>query len=80
MNLFNAMIKYSHIPQIMKTDTTITLFKGGNKRKYDPNSYRAISSAVLLLFFFFCTGESSKVLILPLICYRVADKRIWGEI
>ena len=52
INLFNAMIKYSHIPLEMKTGTIITLFKGGNKRKDDPNSYRAITltSAVLKLF------------------------------
>ena len=50
--LFNSMLLKSHIPQDMKTVTVITLYKGGNKRKDDPNSYRAITltSAILKLF------------------------------
>ena len=41
--LFTAMIKYSHIPKDMKKGLIITLFKGGNKIRSDPNSYRAIT-------------------------------------
>ena len=41
--LFNSMLLKSHIPQDMKTETVKTLYKGGNKCKDDPNSYRAIT-------------------------------------
>ena len=52
VTLFNSMLIKSHIPRDMKTGTVITLYKGGNKRKDDPNSYRAITltSALLKLF------------------------------
>ena len=48
-NLFYAMIKYAHVPVDMKKGTIITLYKGGNKRKDDPDSYRAITLSSLLL-------------------------------
>jgi hypothetical protein len=50
--LFQAMIDISHIPTDLKRGIIITLFKGGNKCKSDPNSYRAISlcSTILKLF------------------------------
>ena len=50
--LFTAMLKYSYGPDEMKKGVIITLFKGGNKRKDDPDNYRAItfSSVVLKLF------------------------------
>ena len=50
--LFNAMLKQSYIPEKMKVGVIITVFKGGNKRKDDPNSYRAITltSALLKLY------------------------------
>lgn len=46
------MLHSSYIPNSMKRGVIITLFKGGNKRKDDPNSYRAITltSSVLKLF------------------------------
>ena len=48
-NLFSAMIKYAHVPVDMKKGTIITLYKGGNKRKDDPDSYRAITLSSVLL-------------------------------
>ncbi|MCG7874961.1 MAG: reverse transcriptase family protein, partial [Candidatus Thiodiazotropha endolucinida] len=49
--LFNAMLIRSYIPEQMKVGIIITLFKGGNKRKDDPNNYRAIrlTSTILKL-------------------------------
>jgi len=41
--LFNAMLKNSFVPRGMKRGIIITLFKGGNKLKTDPNNYRAIT-------------------------------------
>ncbi|MCG7877806.1 MAG: hypothetical protein N0C90_15945, partial [Candidatus Thiodiazotropha endolucinida] len=41
--LFTAMIKLSYAPINMKKGIIITLFKGGNKRKDDPENYRAIT-------------------------------------
>lgn len=51
-NLFTAMLKLSYAPDDMKKGIIITLFKGGNKRKDDPENYRAItlSSVILKLF------------------------------
>ena len=50
--LFSCMIKFAHTPIKMKKGVIITLFKGGNKDKTDPNSYRAITlSSVLLKLF-----------------------------
>lgn len=50
--LYNSMLHTSYIPHSMKQGVIITLFKGGNKRKDDPNNYRAITltSSVLKLF------------------------------
>ena len=52
LTLYNSMFLRSYIPNDMKTGIIITLFKGGNKRKDDPDSYRAITltSCVLKLF------------------------------
>ncbi len=46
------MLKHSHMPQQMKRGIIITLFKGGSKKKDDPNNYRAItlSSVILKLY------------------------------
>ena len=46
------MLRNSYIPTEMKIGIIITLYKGGNKRKDDPDSYRAITltSCVLKLF------------------------------
>ena len=41
--LFTAMLKHFHCPYKMKSGIIITLFKGGNKVRNDPNSYRAIT-------------------------------------
>ena len=43
LKLFTAMLRLSHIPDDMKKGVIITLYKGGNKAKSDPNSYRAIT-------------------------------------
>ena len=48
-NLFSAMIKLVHVPVEMKRGTIITLFKDGNKRKDDPDNYRAITLSSVLL-------------------------------
>lgn len=52
VTFFNCMLLKSYIPESMKTGIIITLYKGGNKRKDDPNSYRAITltSSILKLF------------------------------
>ena len=51
-DLYNAMLRNSYIPTEMKIGIIITLYKGGNKRQDDPDSYRAITltSCVLKLF------------------------------
>ena len=43
------MIKFAHVPVDMKKRTMITLYKGGNKTKADPDSYRAITLSSVLL-------------------------------
>ena len=52
LKLFTAMLQFSHTPTSMKRGIIINLYKGGNKKKNDPNSYRAItlSSVVLKLY------------------------------
>ena len=40
--LFSAMIKLAHVPVEMKRGTIITLFKGGNKRRDDPDNYSCL--------------------------------------
>ena len=47
--LVNAMLNKSYVPEKMKVGVIITLFKGGKKRKDDPNSYRAITLTSTLL-------------------------------
>lgn len=49
---FTALIRLSYAPSEMKKGIIITLYKGGNKRKDNPDSYRAItlSSVILKLF------------------------------
>ncbi len=50
--LFQYMYKYAYTPTELKRGIISTLFKGGNKPKSDPNSYRAISlcSTILKLY------------------------------
>ncbi len=50
--LYSSMLAYSHTPTNMKRGLIVTLHKGGNKRKDDPNNYRAItlSSCILKLY------------------------------
>ena len=43
LKLFTAMLQFSHTPTSMKRGIIITFYKGGNKKKNDPNSYRAIT-------------------------------------
>ena len=47
--LFNCMSLLSHVPVEMKKGIISTLYKGNNKSKTDPNSYRAISLCSTLL-------------------------------
>ena len=47
--LFTLMLKTSYTPDIMKKGSIITLHKGGNKSKRDPNNYRAITLSSVLL-------------------------------
>ena len=48
---YTAIVRQSYAPKDMKRGVIITLFKGGNKRKDNPDNYRAItlSSVVLKL-------------------------------
>lgn len=50
--LFQAVPHFTHKPTELKTGVIVTLYKGGNKDKRNPNSYRALSlcSSVLKLF------------------------------
>ena len=50
--LYNSMLLKSYIPERMKVGVIIPLYKGGSKRKDDPDSYRAITltSCVLKLY------------------------------
>ena len=50
--LFNKMLAQSYVPATLKQGCIITLFKGGNKRRDDPSSYRAntLSSCLLKLY------------------------------
>jgi hypothetical protein len=50
--MYQSMINTGYCPAPMKRGTISVLFKGGNKRKDDPHSYRAISlcSTVLKLY------------------------------
>ncbi len=50
--LYSSMLAYSHTPTNMKRGLIVTLHKGGNKRKDDPNNHRAItlSSCILKLY------------------------------
>ena len=45
----NAVIKLSYAPTNMKRGVIITLFKGGNKRKDNPDNYRAITLSSVIL-------------------------------
>ena len=47
--LFTSMLKNSYTPDTMKRGSIITLHKGGNKSKRDPNNYRAITLLSVLL-------------------------------
>ena len=50
--LFNLMFNMSYVPLDLKRGYIVTLYKGGNKRRSDPKSYRAItlSSCILKLY------------------------------
>ena len=47
--LFSAMINLAYVPAEMKKGAIITLYKGGNKSKDNPDSYRAITLSSVLL-------------------------------
>ena len=46
---FNAVIRYSYAPKEMKKGVIVTLFKGGNKRKDNPDNDRAITFSSVIL-------------------------------
>ena len=48
---YNAVIKLSYAPKDLKRGVIVTIFKGGNKRKDNPDNYRAVtlSSVVIKL-------------------------------
>ncbi|XP_053376652.1 uncharacterized protein LOC128547637 [Mercenaria mercenaria] len=50
--LFQNMARLAHIPVELKRGIITTMYKGGSKKKSDPNSYRAISlcSTILKLY------------------------------
>ena len=52
VRLFNAMLRYSYFPNVLKRGEIIVIHKGGNKSQTDPNNYRAItlSSVILKLY------------------------------
>ena len=39
---YTAIVRQSYAPNDMKRGVIITLFKGGNKRKDNPDNYRVI--------------------------------------
>ena len=43
-NLLSATIKLAHVPVEMKKGTIITLYKGGNKMRDDPDNCRVLLS------------------------------------
>ncbi|XP_045157960.2 uncharacterized protein LOC123524101 [Mercenaria mercenaria] len=51
-SLFTGMLRNAYIPDVMKRGIILTMHKGGNKSRDDPNNYRAITltSTVLKLF------------------------------
>ena len=50
--LYTSMLRLGYVPELMKKGVIITLFKGGNKRKDDPNNYRAITLTPTILKIF----------------------------
>lgn len=46
---YNAIIRESYTPKEMKKGVIVTLFKGGGKRKDNPDNYRAITLSSVLL-------------------------------
>lgn len=46
---FNAIVRFSYAPKAMKRGVIITIFKGGNKRKDNPDNYRAITLSSVLV-------------------------------
>lgn len=49
LTLFNQMLTWAYIPTQMKIGIIVTVYKGGNKRKDDPSSYRAVTLTSSLL-------------------------------
>ena len=47
--LFTAIIRLAHAPKDMKKGVIVTIFKGGNKRKDNPDNYRAITLSSVIL-------------------------------
>ena len=51
-NLYTFMLRHGYVPDSMKRGVIVTLHKGSNKRKDNPDNYRAITltSAVMKIF------------------------------
>ena len=47
--LFTAMVRLSYAPKVLKKGVIVTLFKGGNKRKDNPDNYRAITLSSVII-------------------------------
>ena len=47
--LYTAIVRFAYSPKEMKKGVIVTLFKGGNKRKDNPDNYRAITLSSVLL-------------------------------
>ena len=47
--LFNAMNEFAYCPVNLKRGKSLLFTRVGNKKKYDPNSYRAISLCSMIL-------------------------------
>ena len=47
--LFSHMLTLCHVPKKMKVGTIIAVYKGGQKDKRNPNSYRAITLSSFIL-------------------------------
>jgi hypothetical protein len=48
-NVFTQMLRKSYVPVSLKRGVIVTLHKGGNKRKDQPDNYRAITLIYFML-------------------------------
>ena len=62
INLFSAMLTHGYVPPNMNRGEIITLYKGGGKRKDDPQNYRAITLTSTILKLFESTRGVPKIM------------------